>query len=121
MSGRRRWRLRLAAVAETDFRNILHWTREYFGDRQARVYADTLTEAIEALAEDPSVAGSRERNDIAKGLMALHVARGGRRGRHFVLYRADSQAEPPVIDVLRILHDSMDLPRHFGPDKDDGR
>ena len=49
MSGRRRWRLRLAAVAETDFRNILHWTREYFGDRQARVYADTLTEAIERI------------------------------------------------------------------------
>ena len=112
MTQHRRWRIRLTMTAEADFRNILSWTSERFGERQAHVYADTLTEAIEALAEGPDLTGARERNDIGKGLRVLHVARGGRKGRHFVLYRANSQADPPTIDVLRLLHDSMDLPRH---------
>ena len=81
------WRIRLTAAAERDFRNILSWTSEHFGGRQARVYADTLTGAIEALTEGPDVAGSRKRSDIGKGLHVLHVARGGRKDRHFVLYR----------------------------------
>ena len=112
MTTRQRWRIRLTAAAETDFQNILRWTSEHFGERQAHVYADTLTVALEALTEGPRIAGSRERNDIGEGCMVLHVARSGRKGRHFVLYRADSQTETPVIDVLRLLHDSMDLPRH---------
>ena len=110
MTPRRRWRIRLTMTAETDFQNILRWTSEHFGARQAHIYTDTLTEAIEALTEGPDLAGSRERNDIGEGLRVLHVARGGRKGRHFLLYRV--QAKPPAIDVLRLLHDSMDLPRH---------
>ena len=107
----RRWRIRLTAAAETDFRNILRWTSGHFGERQAHVYANTLTKAIKALTEGPDLAGARERNDIGEGLRGLHVDRGRRKGRHFVLYRAESQAGPPTIDVLRLLHDSMDLPR----------
>ena len=112
MTPRRRWRIRLTMTAETDFQNILRWTSEHFGARQAHIYADTLTEAIEALTEGPDLAGSRERNDIGEGLRVLHVARGGRKGRHFLLCRVQAQAKPPAIDVLRLLHDSMDLPRH---------
>ena len=113
MTGGRRWRVRLAAAAEDDFRNILRWTQERFGEAQARAYADTLTRAIQALAAGPHVTGARERNEIEDGLMALHVARKGRKGRHLVLYRVGSPHDPPAIDVLRLLHDSMDLPRHF--------
>ena len=113
MTGDRQWRIRLASAAEDDFQNILRWTEERFGAAQARAYADTLTQAIQALAAGPHVAGARERNEIEHGLMALHVARQGRRGRHLVLYRVGLPHDPPVIDVLRLLHDSMDLPRHF--------
>ena len=80
----RRRQIRLAAAAETDFRDMLRWTVEHFGERQAHVYAETLTEAIEALAEGPDLAGSRERNDIGDGLPVLHIAPGGRKGRCFV-------------------------------------
>ncbi|MDE0331673.1 MAG: type II toxin-antitoxin system RelE/ParE family toxin [Nitrospinae bacterium] len=113
MADRRYWRVRLTRPAETDFQNILHWTSERFGDAQARIYADTLNEAIEALMEGPDVAGARRRDEIAEGLMTLHVARGGRRGRHFVLYRVSGVGEPLQIDVLRLLHDAMDLPRNL--------
>ena len=78
-----------------------------------------LTHAIQTLADGPHVAGSRQRDDIAEGLMTLHVARAGRRGRHFVLYRIARSSEPPGVDVLRLLHDSMDLARHVGSSGDD--
>lgn len=120
MTAKGRWRVRLAAAAETDFYQILRWTAENLGETQARAYADTLSAAIEALTEGPQVAGARMRDDIAKGLFALPVAREGRKGRHFVMFRVGSPAEPPVIDVLRLLHDAMDLPRHLAADEKDG-
>jgi toxin ParE1/3/4 len=108
----RSWTVRLTAAAEIDFQNIIAWTLEHFGPDQAHVYADTLSAALEALAEGPTVVGARERHDILPGLMTLHVARQGRKGRHFVLFRAAAEAASPRIEVLRVLHDAMDLARH---------
>jgi len=31
-----KWPVRLSAAAETDFQNIVRWTFEHFGERQAR-------------------------------------------------------------------------------------
>ena len=106
---RREWRVRLGAVAEVDFANILKWTVENFGARQSRIYRDTLIQAIGELADGPDAAGSKARNEIMAGLRTLHVARRGRRGRHFLLYRA---APGSTIEIVRILHDGMDLQRH---------
>jgi toxin ParE1/3/4 len=106
----RQWRVRLGAVAEVDFANILKWTTENFGARQAAIYRDTLVQAIGELAKGPDVPGSRARNEIKPGLRTLHVARHGRRGRHFLLFRA---VEDQVIEIGRILHDQMDLKRHL--------
>ena len=113
------WRIRLTTTAESDLRNILRWTAGRFGRAQARVYGETLTRAIRALADGPHVAGARRRDSIAQGLMTLHVARGGRKGRHFVLYQVSKSAEAPTIEVLRLLHDSMDLVRHASSATDD--
>ena len=104
-----RWRIRLGAAAEVDFANILKWTAENFGARQSRVYRDTLVQAIGELAGGPNVAGSRARDEIMSGLRTLHVARRGRRGSHFLMYRAASNS---TIEIVRILHDKMDLRRH---------
>ena len=89
------------------------------GEAQSRIYAETLNAAMKALTEGPDVLGVRELKDIAEGVKALHVARGGRKGRHFVVFRADARAESPVINVLRLLHDSMDLSRHVHSVEDD--
>src|SRR5713101_6207256 len=109
------WRVRLGAVAELDFANILKWTAENFGARQAAIYRDTLVQAVGELANGPDVPGSRARDDIMLGPRTLHVARHGRRWRHFLLYRA---VEGGIIEIGRILHDQMDLQRHlpFSPD-----
>jgi toxin ParE1/3/4 len=105
----RGWRIRLGATAELDFANILKWTAENFGARQSRVYRDTLVRAIGELADGPDVAGSQARDEIMPGLRTLHVARRGRRGSHVLMYRA---APKSTIEIVRILHERMELRRH---------
>ena len=104
------WKVRLAARAELDFSEIITWTIENFGERQARTYVETLSLAIEALHDGPEQLGAEVRDDIGPGIRTLHVARQGRIGRHFVVFR---EAKDQYIDVLRLLHDSMDLARRF--------
>ena len=103
------WTVRLGRQAEQDYIEILQWTTKTFGEGQASTYAETIVRAIEALEDGPDVLGARAREDIQPGIRTLHVARLGRAGRHFVVFRVAGSN----IDVLRLLHDSMDLPRHF--------
>ncbi len=107
------WRIRLGAEAEKDFVRILRYTADTFGDRQAAIYQTTLTEALAALNAGPDAPASAARDEILPGLRSLHVARQGRRGRHIILSRA---AAGQVIEVVRILHDAMDLARHIPPE-----
>jgi toxin ParE1/3/4 len=109
------WTVRLSAAAEADYRQILRWTVENFSSAQARVYADTLGSALEAHVAGPDIIGARERPEIGSNIRTLHVARNGRKGRHFVMFRVGDSEGRNMIDVLRLLHDSMDLERHLPP------
>lgn len=109
------WPVRLAAAAEDDFHSIVRWSARQFGATQAQSYAQTLAAAITSLAQGPTATGVRVRNNIARGLFTLHVARKGRKGRHFVMFRITGGRGAETIEVLRLLHDAMDLPRHLSP------
>lgn len=104
------WRVRLAEQAERDMLDITRWTLENFGAQQTNVYGETLSLAIEALHDGPDIVGVAVREDIGLGIRTLHVMRQGRKGRHFVVFR---MAPEQTIDVLRLLHDSMDLAKHL--------
>lgn len=103
------WRIRLGSEAERDFAQILRYTLEKFGERQAGDYRALLIDALTSLTRGPQVPGSRARDEIRAGLRTLHIGRRGRPGRHFVMYRT---SDAQTIDVLRILHDAMDIARH---------
>lgn len=109
------WRVRLSAAAEADYRQILRRTAENFGSAQARTYADTLSSALKAPSAGPAIIGVKERPEIGNNIRTLHVARDGRKGRHFVMFRVGGIQGNNVIDVLRLLHDNMDLERHLPP------
>jgi toxin ParE1/3/4 len=111
------WTVRLSASAAADFQQILGWTAENFGTAQAGAYADTLSAALQALSTGPATIGVKARPEIGTDIRTLHVARQGRKGRHFVLFRATSVNGQDVIDVLRLLHDSVDLKRHSPADE----
>ena len=114
-AGTRSWTVRLTAAAEADFEEILRWTVDQFGEAQARIYAGTVSAVLNDMAAGPSVIGAKKRDDILKGMFTLHVARKGRKGRHFVMYRVGRAPDVDVIEVLRLLHDAMDLQRHLPP------
>jgi toxin ParE1/3/4 len=78
-----------------------------FGALQAAAYGDLLAVALARPARGPAIAGVQQRDEIGTGLRALHI---GRRGRHVILFRIGSEPER-TIDVVRILHDAMDLAR----------
>jgi toxin ParE1/3/4 len=59
--------------------------------------------------------GVKSRDDIAVGLFTLHAARFGRKARHFVMFRVGHDRGREVIEVLRLLHDAMDLAEHVPP------
>lgn len=111
---KRSWSVRLTAAAEADFKHIVRWSARQFGDKQAVAYRKTLSLALEALIDGgPDVVGVQQWDEVAKGLRSLHVARDGRHGRHFVIFRVRDGGEPGIVEVLRLLHDAMDLPRHL--------
>jgi toxin ParE1/3/4 len=112
-AGTRSRTVRLTAAAEADFEKILRWTVDQFGEAQARIYAETISAALKDLAAGPTIVGARERDDILRGIFTLHVARNGRKGRHFVMFRVRRGPDREVIEVLRLLHDAMDLQRHL--------
>ena len=109
------WQIRLGRQAERDYAEIARWTAKTFGAGQAEIYAETISLAIQALREGPKIAGAKTRDDIESGIHTLHVARQGRRGRHFLVFRIGGEHS---IDVLRLLHDSMDLARHIAAAND---
>jgi toxin ParE1/3/4 len=111
-TSRSRWSVTLSAAAEADLAEIVGWTDEHFGAEQAARYQATLIDAIRTLRMGPNVLGARDRSEIGERLHSLHVARGRRSGRHVILFRVTEPSGDPTIEVLRLLHDSMDLLRH---------
>jgi len=99
-------------AARADVRNIIDWTHEQFGEKQAHLYGQTLASAVHALEVGPSIVGVKKLTGLAEGLFTLHVAREGCKGRHFLLFRIGPDKGRRAIEILRILHDAMDLPAH---------
>ncbi len=110
---RQRWRVRLTSAAERDILGIVLWTAEHFGAEQARRYRATIFTALRDLDDGPDATGTRDRAELGRNLRSLHVARRGRRGRHVILFTA---VDGERIEIVRILHDSMDLARHLPGD-----
>lgn len=111
----RTWRVRLTDQAELDFLDISRWSSENFGARQAEYYVETIMLAIEALTDGPETLGTIARDELAPGVRTLHIARQGRKAHHFVVFRV---ANDQALEVLRLLHDRMDLARHLPAAKD---
>ena len=105
------WTVRLVAVSERDYLEVIQRSAQDFGPLQAEVYAQTLALARDALRENgPLTIGVKPREDIGAGIFTLHAARFKRKASHFLVFRV---LEIRTIEVLRILHDRMDLARHI--------
>jgi toxin ParE1/3/4 len=108
-----KWQVRLGQQAERDLDDIVARTAQRFGPQQSARYETFLEEIVEELTDGPWTLPSRSVADISEGLLSVHMAHTGRKGRHVFYFRIDASAQPPVVRIVRILHDAMDARRHL--------
>ncbi len=90
--------------ALANLRDIARYTRETWGQRQARIYREELELGTRKLALSPGM--GRVRADVAPSVRSFPVA------RHVAFHVEDEGG----ITVLRLLHPSMDVARAFSED-----
>jgi toxin ParE1/3/4 len=95
---------RLTQLALTDLRSIGRYTQTTWGREQRDRYLAKLDHAFHLLAKEPQ--RGRDCADIRVGYRKHQV------GRHLIFYRMAQDG----IEIIRILHDSMDIESHL----DDG-
>ena len=99
---------RLTRRAERSLVEILVWTIDRFGERQAIAYRDALIERIEAIA-----AGQPPHPRPCGLLMHGHPGANDlvyyREGGHYIVMRDSDDA----LVVLEFFHQATDLPRHL--------
>ena len=97
----KRLKLRFSTEVREDLRAITRYTIYKFGERQAVVYGKSLAEIIEKLRENSSLGILRP--ELGEGLRSIV------HNSHLVFFLADSE----FLSVIRILHQSRDVPKLF--------
>ena len=98
---------KLSPLAELDYFEILDYTLEKWGIQQFEKYRDVLKGTILRLAQSPTLGKRCE--DIHPDLYRYGA------GHHIIFYRIAGEG----IEIARILHERMDVPRHFPYSGDD--
>jgi len=101
-----RSKLRFSNRAIQDIEQVLAYTLTQFGDSKYEEYKELIRKALTDIAADPNRRPARRRPELHRDAWTFHIARRGKRARHFFLYRVMGEE---FIDVGRLLHDSMDL------------
>jgi toxin ParE1/3/4 len=109
--------IRHTATADSDLRSILDWTLDAFGSPAVERYSRLIGQALRDLAENPERSGTQHVDDA----LCIYHLRHSRtrvcgnhvhRPRHFILFRITTKH----LEILRYLHDAMDLEQQF-PDE----
>ncbi|HVC92474.1 MAG TPA: type II toxin-antitoxin system RelE/ParE family toxin [Pirellulales bacterium] len=113
----------IAPAAEEDIASILSWTHAQFGEQARLRYEALLTQAIMDVVDSPDLRGGANRPEIAPAAKTYHLfhsrnhvgAKSARvkAPRHFLLYRTRTDG---LVEIGRVLHDSMDLNEHIPED-----
>jgi toxin ParE1/3/4 len=92
---------RVSAKALKDLRAIGRYTQRKWGKDQRNKYLSMLDAGFHTIAHSPEVGINCEY--IRSGYRKYYV------GRHLIFYRHRKL----YIEIIRILHDRMDISRHF--------
>lgn len=92
---------RLTARAVEDMKAIGRFTERNWGRWQRNKYLSMLDSCFQTILHQPEI--GIQCGDIRSGYRKYHV------GRHLIFYR---QVDI-YIEIVRILHDSMDIELHF--------
>ncbi|MFQ5639656.1 MAG: type II toxin-antitoxin system RelE/ParE family toxin [bacterium] len=87
--------------ARADLKGISSYTDNQWGRQQRFSYIKQFQDRFSYLANKPQM--GRKRDEIIGSPYSYHE------GRHVIFYRTTAEG----IEIMRVLHDSMDFPRHF--------
>ena len=90
--------------AEADLENIWRYTQSTWGTAQANRYIDEFAESFALLADNPLIC--RERTEYTPSVRMY------RHAHHLIVYVHTHT----TLEVIRILHESMDIESQLGPD-----
>ncbi|WP_068081859.1 type II toxin-antitoxin system RelE/ParE family toxin [Polycladidibacter stylochi] len=93
---------RLTEFAKQDFDNIGAYTLDMWGYDHALRYLTKLDETFAALAKTPAL--GKDRDDLRPNLLSCPC------NKHVIFFRRDDRNN---VEILRILHESMDFARHL--------
>jgi toxin ParE1/3/4 len=114
---------RISDAARADIVDILRHSETQFGGQARQCYQALILAALQAIANTPYRIGSYERNELETGLRSYHLIYSRQKAkqthgmvkspRHVVFYRV---ANDEVIEVVRLLHDAMEVKLHLPND-----
>ncbi|MDX8520319.1 type II toxin-antitoxin system RelE/ParE family toxin [Mesorhizobium dulcispinae] len=93
--------VRFSPKAKADFDGIWNYSLDRWGAERAEAYVRSIHSVLTLIDEFPAIA--RNASDVRPGLLKYAV------GSHVVYLRMNEQS----IDVVRILHQQMDYPKHL--------
>jgi toxin ParE1/3/4 len=92
----------LSPAAQADLEQIWDYTNDHWGVDQAEEYLREVQRAIERAAANPRI--GRDCDEIRPGYRKLAA------GSHTLFYRVNAEG---IIEVVRVLHQRMDVDRHL--------
>jgi toxin ParE1/3/4 len=92
---------RLTVKALEDLKSIGRFTERKWGRGQRNKYLAMLDSSFHAIVHQPGIGTSCDY--IREGYRKYHA------GRHLIFYRQGGT----FIEIIRVLHDSMDIESHF--------
>jgi len=91
----------LTKKAVADLTGIWKYTIDMWGEKQAEKYYSNIINTFQQLADNPSI--GRDYSFIADNLFGFRIE------RHIIFYRIALNKSNTTIEVVRILHERMDL------------
>ncbi len=91
----------ITAKAIDDLRSIGRYTQNHWGREQRNKYLSMLNDCFHTIAYQPRIGVTCD--NIRSGYRKYHV------GRHLIFYRQINSR----IEIIRILHDNMDIESHL--------
>ena len=94
--------------AKNDIKRVLQYTLKKWGEGQAWEYSALIEEALDTVGVDPARGKSVTAGPA--GVLRFHIRQTGRDARHVLFYRIGVDG---TVEIIRLLHDSMDFERHL--------
>ena len=94
-------RIRISAAAAADLQSVSNYTKKTWGKVRRNLYIGQLKQCITLLSSNPQV------GTVLPAPLSRY--RKFRHASHLIIYRSEEDA----LYIVRILHKSMDVPRHI--------